>query len=85
MKFGTAVARLAQAPLVLLSPSNQTTTEPPFRPGLRSSFFSPEFDKLVHRSMSDLHVPGMAVAIVNGSDTFSRVSSRLHTLDYPFR
>lgn len=57
----------------------QTTNVPFPESSPAISPFSPEFEELVHRSMHHLHVPGLAVAIVDGDNTFSRVSLSLHS------
>lgn len=82
MKFGTAMVRLAQTPIVSVSSPAQMTARPP--PAVRPdrSPLSPDFENLVYQNMQHLHVPGLAIAIVDGNDTFSRVSSRFHSYDY---
>lgn len=35
--------------------------------------FTSDFDKFVIRLMNDWHVPGLAIAIVNGNETYSKV------------
>ena len=35
--------------------------------------FTPDFDKYVTQLMNDWHVPGLAIAVVDGDETFSRV------------
>lgn len=71
--------RLAQIPMVSLL-SSQTTNVPLPKSSLAASPFSPEFEALLHREMHHLHVPGLAVAIVDRDDTFSRVSLSLYSL-----
>lgn len=36
--------------------------------------FASELDKSVVRLMNDWHVPGLSIAIVNGNETYSKVS-----------
>lgn len=65
--------------MVSLLPA-QTTNVPLPQSSLAASAFSSEFEELLHRSMHHLHVPGLAIAVVDRDDTFSGVSMRLHSL-----
>ena len=38
-----------------------------------SSPFTASFDKLVSQNLDRWHTPGLAVAVINGQDTFSKV------------
>jgi hypothetical protein len=79
MKLGSVVTRLSQIPLVPASVSapSQKQAASPISGALSSSPFSPAFEELINQSLHHYHVPGLAIAIVDGDDTFSRVSSRL--------
>lgn len=40
---------------------------------LTSSPFTASFDKLVSQNLDQWHTPGLAIAVINGDDTFSKV------------
>lgn len=79
MKPGKAITRLAQIPL--LSPATTTGRDASLSCGPASvdSPFSHAMEELLNRSMDHLHIPGMAIAIVDGDNTYSRVSLRKYT------
>ena len=75
MKLGPAVARLAQVPPVSFSAPTQNVLASLARSTSdRTSPFSPALDLLVRQSLQHYHVPGLAISVVNGNETFSRVS-----------
>ena len=40
---------------------------------LRSSPFTPRFDELVKENLDRWHTPGLAIAVIAGADTYSKV------------
>lgn len=40
-----------------------------------TSPFTPEFDDLVNTLLAEWHVPGTSIAILDGPDTFTKVST----------
>ena len=44
-----------------------------------ASPFTAHFDKLVARSLHRWHTPGLAIAVIDGQDTFSKVRSHFST------
>ena len=44
-----------------------------------ASPFTAEFDKLVARSLHRWHSPGLAIAVIDGPDTFSKVRRHFST------
>ena len=58
---------LVYLPTMALGAQQVPLTDPP------SSPFTASFDELVSQNMDRWHTPGLAVAIVHGEDTFSKV------------
>lgn len=69
--FSFSLCRIALA-LVPLSYGLSSQDQAPLHEVDHSPFTS-DFDKFVVRLMSDWHVPGLAIAIVNGNETYSKV------------
>lgn len=67
--FSLCTVALALVPLSCCVPSREQIPihEPDDSP------FSSDLDKSVVRLMNDWHVPGLAIAIVNGNETYSKV------------
>src|SRR6185437_14492225 len=78
MKLASALTRLSQIPLGSVSAPPQKVAEPPPSSALYHSPFSPRIEELIIQNLHHYHVPGLAIAIVDGNNTFSRVRSRLY-------
>ena len=69
LSFSVCTVALALVPLSYgLSSQGQTPLHE-----VDHSPFTSDFDKSVVRLMNDWHVPGLAIAIVNGNETYSKV------------
>lgn len=55
----------------LLAVANAIRQVPLTRPA--SSPFTASFDKLVSENLDHWHTPGLAIAVIDGDDTFSKV------------
>jgi hypothetical protein len=71
-------------PLSLVAPllSVQTFREPfpeqsPIVDNISSSPLNAKFDALVNSTLSDWHVPGLAVAVIDGHNTYSKVGTNI--------
>ena len=58
---------LTYFPLIALGAQQVPLADPP------SSPFTASFDKLVSESLDRWHTPGLAIAVLDGEDTFSKV------------
>lgn len=63
-----SILRLASFPAIALGAQQVPLTDP-----TTSSPFTASFDKLVSQDLERWNTPGLAVAVVNGDDTFSKV------------
>ena len=73
MKLGSVAARLSQFPLNSFAVQSQK----PAAALPHTSPFTPAFEELIDQNLHHYHVPGLAIAIIDGDDSFSRVSWRL--------
>lgn len=61
------IVRLAIIPAIALGAQQVPLTD------ATSSPFTASFDKLVSQNLDKWHTPGLAIAVINGNDTFSKV------------
>ena len=58
--------------LLLYEAAASAAVQKPFFFGERT-LFNHDFDQLVHRLLDQWHTPGLAVAVVDGNETYSKV------------
>jgi hypothetical protein len=81
MLLGSSLAQLLQIPFLSKS-AHDATCGHTLSGFSRTSTYSPlnqDFESLINQTMLRYHVPGLAVAILSGDETFSQVS---HSFQY---